>query len=362
MITFFGIVHADGGCGTEALGAVELLRSRKVPVRMVVPPEDPIINNGNAAADYLRSIDVELLQYEPGMFKDCPVLVSFAEGQRLFPLVKENADRPRYLVYSDCMHFASDDEIGWHKEGLIDEFFFQTATLADRLGPEIARRAQKSVPHRRGYRAFLNTRSAYFPLRFSTVRHETDFTVIKVGRDHGEKWHPDSWRMFCGISAPQKRTVRIEIVGWGPNSANKVGDITDEKNKWFKEMNVVVHTHMDEAKMLAEVYDRAHVMVHVCDYGYEEALGRVFLEAFAAGVVVITDRRGGALELIRHGETGFLVDSPDEAAYYASHLAFNERMRRSIAAQAYAELISTGRGNPDVCWPWWRDLIRKASI
>ncbi len=361
MINFFGIVHQCGGCGTEALGAIELLRSRNVPVRMIVPPDDPIIDEGNTAADYLRQLGVDLVQYQPGMLKECKVIVSFGEGQRMFKLVRENDDRPQFIVYSDCMYCATDDEIEWHKEGLIDEFFFQTKRLADHCGPEIARRAQKSVRGRSGYKAFINVNSDYMPIRFSTERPTDIFTVTKICRDDPDKWHPETWRMFCGINAPASSKVQIEVVGWGEKAAEKIGDPTEEGNMWSKQINAKLQSHIHDPKKIAEIYHRSHALVHVADYKWEEAMSRVFLEAISAGVVVITDNRGGARDLIRDRETGFLVNSPDEAAFRASQLAFDPRLRKSIASQAYAELVTKEHGNADVCFRWWQKLIERAA-
>lgn len=353
QVNIFGIVHQQGGCGTEALGAIELLRLKGVSVRCIVPTGDEIVSG--PAADYLRSISVPVVNYEPGMFKDLDLLISFAEGEKLFPLIKQHGDRPRYLAYSDCMHYASDDEIGWHAEGLIDAFFFQTRQLADRLGPQIVRRTKKALNVRHGYHAFINPTSQYFPLRMRIDRDYETFTAIKVCRDDPDKWHPDSWRMFCGINAPASRKVQIEIAGWGPNAAEKIGDV--DLNPWKGAMNVRTHDLIESPKEMAALYDRAHALIHVCGYEWEEALGRVILEAMLSGVVVVADDRGGACHLIRHGQTGFLVNSPDEASFYASKLAFDDDLRRSIAAQARIEITMRGHANIPVCWPWWRELL-----
>lgn len=353
MISFFGIVHGCGGCGTEALGAIELLRSKSVPVRCIVPTGDPCINEGNANADYLRSLGVELRTYEPGLFSQCPILMSFGE-HKLFEYIKENDDRPGWVVYSDCMYYVTDNEVEQYAAGYIDEFFFQTKALEDKHGPEICKRAGKPVKGHGGYKAYLNPRSSYFPLPFSNARDFGTFRVCRVTRDDEDKWHPDTWRMFASITAPCP--ITIEVAGWGMNGASKIGDPTTPGNKWNGELNLSCHSQRDLAQM-SGLYSVSHVLLHICDPAAEESLGRTFLEAMASGVVVIADNRGGAKELIRNGETGFLVSSPDEAAFRASEMAFYPARRRAIVAQAYAALTHGGHADPEACWPWWKRLL-----
>ena len=47
---------------------------------------------------------------------------------------------------------------------------------------------------------------------------------------------------------------------------------------------------------------------------WEEPFGLVMPEAMACGTPVIAFRRGSAPELIRHGQTGFIVDTVEEMA------------------------------------------------
>ena len=54
---------------------------------------------------------------------------------------------------------------------------------------------------------------------------------------------------------------------------------------------------------------------------------RVGLEAMAAGVPLVVDAKGGWLEMIRHGQTGYLCRDDDELAYYAARLAYDESHR-----------------------------------
>ena len=57
---------------------------------------------------------------------------------------------------------------------------------------------------------------------------------------------------------------------------------------------------------------RSHkALIHLVNYN--EAFGLVPVEAMACGMPVIANRRGALPELIKHGKTGFIVDTWEEA-------------------------------------------------
>jgi glycosyltransferase involved in cell wall biosynthesis len=71
-----------------------------------------------------------------------------------------------------------------------------------------------------------------------------------------------------------------------------------------------------------------------------EGMGRVVVEALAAGVPVVASRRGGIIELVREGETGFLVDAADAegAAECLARLALDPRLRNQMSRNARASV------------------------
>jgi alpha-maltose-1-phosphate synthase len=79
-------------------------------------------------------------------------------------------------------------------------------------------------------------------------------------------------------------------------------------------------TAADDAE-IAGLYRRAAVLclpsVHVTCYGrrvaISELLGLAAIESMASGTPVICSRLGGLAEVVRHGETGFLVEPGDPA-------------------------------------------------
>ena len=76
--------------------------------------------------------------------------------------------------------------------------------------------------------------------------------------------------------------------------------------------------------------------------GWEEPFGMVMIEAMAMGCPVLSFQRGAAPELIRHGETGFLMQTVDEMVHFVANLpqlkrtAVREHVERAFSAWAMA--------------------------
>lgn len=75
----------------------------------------------------------------------------------------------------------------------------------------------------------------------------------------------------------------------------------------------------------AQVLGSAHALLHLIDF--DEPFGFSVVEAMACGTPVIARRRGSMGEIIDQGETGFLVDSDDEAVQAVERAATLDRRR-----------------------------------
>ncbi|MDX2255803.1 MAG: glycosyltransferase family 4 protein [Pseudanabaenaceae cyanobacterium bins.39] len=68
-----------------------------------------------------------------------------------------------------------------------------------------------------------------------------------------------------------------------------------------------------------------------------EAFGNAAIEAFACGVPVIAYRSGGLTEIVRHGQTGFLVDMGDVSGLVKAVLQLGQIDRLACRQQVEAE-------------------------
>ena len=98
---------------------------------------------------------------------------------------------------------------------------------------------------------------------------------------------------------------------------------------------------------LAPLHAAADVFAMLCRNRWggleQEGFGIVFVEAAAAGVPQVAGRSGGAAEAVVHGETGLVVDDPDDPLAVADALAVlldDPLLRRHMGAAARARAVA----------------------
>lgn len=93
---------------------------------------------------------------------------------------------------------------------------------------------------------------------------------------------------------------------------------------------------------LAQLYNRAKVFLFTAE---REPFGLVVLEAMACGTAVVSVDEGGPREIIRHGETGYLVPAhKTQIANAVMSLLQDDELRRRIGERARADI--------EVRWTW----------
>jgi glycosyltransferase involved in cell wall biosynthesis len=71
----------------------------------------------------------------------------------------------------------------------------------------------------------------------------------------------------------------------------------------------------------AEVFSKAHIFVLPTEY-YIEGLPISIIEALSYGMPIIASAHRGIPDLVKEGETGFLINSEDKASFIAQKVAF----------------------------------------
>jgi sulfoquinovosyltransferase len=154
-----------------------------------------------------------------------------------------------------------------------------------------------------------------------TDGHKEDFLVVYVGRIATEK----GLHLLPEIMNRLPPNVRLCCIGNGPYE--------EELRSLLLPTKRVVFTGPLQGRALSQAFASADVFVMPSP---SETLGFVVLESMASGVPVVAARAGGLVDLIRDGETGFLV-TPNDADEYANRirqLQLDASLRDKMAQRA----------------------------
>ncbi len=158
----------------------------------------------------------------------------------------------------------------------------------------------------------------------------------------------DDYLLFAGRFSPEKGPASaVQIARRSGLPLHMAGMIEpqyqgyfDEQVKPFIDGRNTTFLGMLSQTDLARQYERARAVLF--PIAWCEPCGMVLIEAQASGTPVIGARYGSVPEVIRHGETGFVVDSDDEAVAAVARLSeidpracrANAETRFSAAAMA----------------------------
>ncbi|HUS40893.1 MAG TPA: glycosyltransferase family 4 protein [Pirellulales bacterium] len=137
----------------------------------------------------------------------------------------------------------------------------------------------------------------------------------------------EDYLLFAGRLAPEKGAAEaVQIAKRAGRPLRIAGMIEPQHEAYFDER---IKPHLDDRNVtylgllsqrdLAPQYQRAAAVLFPISWC--EPCSMVGIEAQCSGTPIIGTRYGYLPELIKHGETGFLVDSVDEAAQVVQRLA-----------------------------------------
>ncbi|GAB4413592.1 MAG: hypothetical protein Fur0044_08020 [Anaerolineae bacterium] len=148
---------------------------------------------------------------------------------------------------------------------------------------------------------------------------------------------PDDYLLFFGRIHPDKGVVEaIEVARRAGRRLIIAGIIQDRS---YFDRQVAPHLDGDKIRYIGsvgpeqrnELLGGAYALLHLINFA--EPFGLSLIEAMACGVPVIAYPRGSISEIIRHEETGFIVNGLDEAVAAVQRVSELERprIRRHVA-------------------------------
>lgn len=131
---------------------------------------------------------------------------------------------------------------------------------------------------------------------------------------------PDDYLLYVGRLSPDKGVHHCVRVALETGRRLLLAGIVPESNRAYYEREIAPHVDGERIAFLGPQGPRerdrlmrdAYAFLHLIEY--HEAFGLTMAEALAVGAPVIAFRRGSVPEVVRDGETGYIVDRPEEAA------------------------------------------------
>jgi hypothetical protein len=247
------------------------------------------------------------------------------------------------LVWVNCMTWTFPEErIFYDRHGLCDAMVFQSDFQRSLLEPELRPFGYQSTQGHRIRGAFCTEEWAFAPRALAL---QGEYCVGRLARPDLDKWPSDLWETYAKIGY---RPLKARVMGWDSRVAGKCG----EPPEWGETLAPL----KEEA---AAFIGSLHCLVTV-NGGARENWPRIGLEAMASGVPVVAENCWGWTEMIEHGVTGFLADSGDEVAHYATVLAMDASKRMEIAQNARRRL-EQDLANPQELCTQWRHLFAKVT-
>ena len=143
---------------------------------------------------------------------------------------------------------------------------------------------------------------------------------------------------YVGRLAREKQVERLVEVSRLPNVRLVIAGDGPYRAKLERDMPTAHFTGFLQGEELSRCYASLDLFVHT---GIDETFCQSVQEALAAGVPVVAPARGGPLDLVRHGENGYLWSPDSDVSLIGAvcELVENSIKREKMAARARESVI-----------------------
>ena len=190
----------------------------------------------------------------------------------------------------------------------------------------------------------------------AVIHHGIDIAQFPFVEDYGAyllffgRIHHDKG-VYEAIQVAQRAGMKLLIAGIIHDQ-----DYFDSRVQPYLDGNLVEYIGPVGPVERAEVLGHASAVLHLVNF--DEPFGLSMVESLACGTPVIAFRRGSIPEIIRHGETGFIVDHVDQAVEAVGAV---QRLKRSVCREDAQSRFSHTRMAQDYIRVYGEILKRERS-
>ncbi len=141
--------------------------------------------------------------------------------------------------------------------------------------------------------------------QFQVRNHSDNVSKKVVGMVGSVTTRWKNHEFFIRVAASLKAEAEFRIYGSLPNDVDPYYSFL---KRLVQELGLNDTVKFIQFQAPAEIMEQIDVMFHPSEF---ESFGRIYVEAMAGGIPVVALNKGGALEMVRHGENGYLVGNGD---------------------------------------------------
>jgi glycosyltransferase involved in cell wall biosynthesis len=174
---------------------------------------------------------------------------------------------------------------------------------------------------------------------------EKEYILLSVGRFFRGLYNDKRYDML--VASFKKLREQLPHTSW---TYHLVGSCANdsESQRYLEELRAAsvghpIYFHVNSPyEELRQYYSRASLFWHAAGYGvnenvrpeHAEHFGMSTVEAMSAGCIPVVVNRGGQKEIVTHGESGYLWNTPDELVDRTIALMGNPDLRTAMQVQA----------------------------
>lgn len=317
----YGFPSLYGGAGTELHHQIILWLTMGMEIH-IIPTSDYFMDEALYDEMITRGVYIHA-PHDWNVLEAGDPVIGFCSNDFLSRLSEIHAKTKR-TIFVNCMTWLFEKEKEAMKEGLIAMFLYQNEDVLEKNKPIL--QALNSDPNIQfmTFKPYFHNDS--FP--FIETRDDSFFGCGRISRHDADKFSKYTLHIYEYFVAPQMK--KGLFLGFNEKSEAKIG----KPYSWIQ-----VAKNQNEVSQ-QEFYKHCRIILQATDT--TENWPRIGFEAMASGSVLVVDRRGGWNQMVKHGETGWLCDSPRDFIYYASKMAYEPHLRDDMAYAAYERGLELG--------------------